>query len=159
MTRARTADDWLREYGESHRNPVNKRLHYVCVPLIVWCVAGLLWSIPMPSALGAGFPWLNAATLAVLAALAYYAYLSLFLALGALPLLIAIFWSVGIVARHCAVPLWAICGLLFVLAWIGQFLGHAVEGKRPSFLKDVQFLMIGPLWLLADLYRRLGVRY
>ncbi len=49
--------------------------------------------------------------------------------------------------------------VLFVAAWIGQFIGHMIEGKRPSFFKDIQFLMIGPLWLLADVYRRLGIRY
>jgi uncharacterized membrane protein YGL010W len=49
--------------------------------------------------------------------------------------------------------------VLFVLAWVGQFIGHRIEGKRPSFFQDLQFLLIGPLWLLADLYRRLGVRY
>jgi len=48
---------------------------------------------------------------------------------------------------------------LFVLAWIGQFIGHAIEKKRPSFFKDVQFLMIGPMWLLANVYRRLGIRF
>jgi uncharacterized membrane protein YGL010W len=57
------------------------------------------------------------------------------------------------------VPLWNICIFLFVVAWIGQFIGHAIEGKRPSFFKDVQFLLIGPLWLLADAYRRLGIRF
>jgi uncharacterized membrane protein YGL010W len=68
-------------------------------------------------------------------------------------------WSLDLVERSSALPLWGICLLLFVLAWIGQFIGHAIEGKRPSFFKDVQFLMIGPLWLIADVYRRLGVRY
>jgi uncharacterized membrane protein YGL010W len=56
-------------------------------------------------------------------------------------------------------PLWRIGAILFVFAWIGQFIGHHIEGKRPSFLKDIQFLMIGPLWLLASLYRRFGIRY
>jgi uncharacterized membrane protein YGL010W len=55
-------------------------------------------------------------------------------------------------------PLWASCAVLFIVAWIGQFIGHAIEGRRPSFFKDLQFLLIGPLWLLADLYRRIGLR-
>jgi len=57
------------------------------------------------------------------------------------------------------VPLWMSCVTLFVLAWIGQFVGHAVEGKRPSFYKDLQFLMIGPLWLLAQVYKRAGISF
>jgi uncharacterized membrane protein YGL010W len=115
---------------------------------------GFLWCIPTPRAMSA--PLENWAGLTVLAALLYYAYLSLPLALGALPVLAAMLWSVGAVARLSPVPLWALCGALFLLAWIGQFIGHAIEGRRPSFFKDLQFLMIGPLWLLADLLRRLG---
>ena len=58
-----------------------------------------------------------------------------------------------------ATPLWQVCLAIFVVAWIGQFVGHAVEGRRPSFFKDVQFLLIGPLWILAFVYRRLGLSY
>lgn len=43
--------------------------------------------------------------------------------------------------------LW-IYSAIFVVAWIAQFYGHHVEGKKPSFFADLQFLMIGPLWLL-----------
>jgi uncharacterized membrane protein YGL010W len=155
----RSAAEWLDDYGVSHRNPVNKRLHWVCVPVIVWCVMGLLWSLPFPSELRAASPAWNWATLAVLATLIYYAFLSLPLALGALPVLLAMLWSVAEVERGAPMPLWMVCGGLFVLAWIGQFIGHNIEGKRPSFFQDLQFLMIGPLWLLADVYRRLGMAY
>ena len=71
---------------------------------------------------------------------------------------LALLWSINLVVQWGALPLWSVCLFLFVAAWIGQFIGHAIEGKRPSFFKDVQFLMIGPLWLLADVYRRLGIR-
>ena len=56
-------------------------------------------------------------------------------------------------------PLWLTSVVIFIVAWIGQFVGHAVEGKRPSFFKDLQFLLIGPLWLLAAAYRRFSVPY
>jgi uncharacterized membrane protein YGL010W len=61
--------------------------------------------------------------------------------------------------KHAAWSLWAICLVLFALAWVGQFIGHHIEGKKPSFLKDLAFLMIGPAWLLAKLYRRFGIAY
>jgi uncharacterized membrane protein YGL010W len=153
----RSAAEWLNEYGESHRNPTNKLLHWICVPVIVWCVVGLLWSIPLPGPIRSQFPAFNWAALALGAALIYYAWLSIPLALGALPLLALMLWSVGSLARATSVPVWAICDALFVLAWIGQFIGHAIEGKRPSFFKDVQFLLVGPLWLIAAVYRRFGV--
>jgi uncharacterized membrane protein YGL010W len=152
----RSADDWLNEYGDSHRNPTNKALHWVCVPVIVWCVIGLLWALPVPDALRTAAPAVNWGSIAIFGALVYYAFLSIPLALGALPLLAAFAWSID---RLAPLPLWSICGSLFVLAWIGQFIGHSIEGKRPAFFKDVQFLMIGPLWLLSQLYRRLGFRY
>jgi uncharacterized membrane protein YGL010W len=56
-------------------------------------------------------------------------------------------------------PLWLVSAIVFVVAWIGQFYGHKVEGKKPSFLKDIQFLLIGPAWLLHFIYRRLGIPY
>jgi uncharacterized membrane protein YGL010W len=56
-------------------------------------------------------------------------------------------------------PLWSVCLALFVAAWIGQFIGHRYEGQRPSFFKDIQFLMIGPLWLLSFIYRKLRIPY
>jgi uncharacterized membrane protein YGL010W len=155
----RTAAEWLDDYSDSHHNPANKALHWVCVPVIAWCVVGLLWLLPFPAGLRAMHPAANWASVAVLGAIGYYAILSPRLALGAAPLLLAFLWSIPIVAGWSTAPLWSICLFLFVVAWIGQFIGHAVEGKRPSFFKDIQFLMIGPLWLLADVYRRLRIRY
>src|SRR5271157_5442103 len=90
----RSAAEWLDEYGTSHRHPTNKLLHWVCVPIIVWCVIGLLWSLPVPSALHAPHHLANWGSLAVLAALIYYALLSVPLALGALPVLLAMLWSI-----------------------------------------------------------------
>src|ERR1700734_170100 len=155
----RTAAQWLDDYGESHRNHTNKALHWICVPVIAWCVLGVLWSLPFPGGIRALHPTANWASIAVLAALIYYSLLSLPLALGALPWLFAFLWSIDWLDRAASVPLWSVCVILFVVAWIGQFIGHAIEGKRPSFFKDLQFLMIGPLWLLADVYRRLGISF
>jgi uncharacterized membrane protein YGL010W len=152
----RRVDQWLSDYGESHQNPTNKRVHWICVPIIVWCVIALLWSIQIVADRHA---YLNLGVLAVAAALLYYAALSLPLALGALVLLFAMLMSVAAVAEFGIGTLWRVAATLFVLAWIGQFIGHRIEGRRPSFLKDLQFLLIGPLWLLADLFRRLGIRY
>jgi uncharacterized membrane protein YGL010W len=155
----RTADQWLDEYGSSHRNPTNEALHWICVPVILWCVLGLLWVTPFPSGVSAAIRFANWATLITLFAVVYYALLSVPLALGILPLLILMLCSLDALSRNTLAPLWLICVSLFVLAWIGQFIGHAIEKKRPSFFKDLQFLMIGPMWLLANVYRRVGIRF
>lgn len=154
----RTVHQWFDEYTESHRNPRNELLHFICVPAIVMTVVGFLWAIPVPAAFAAVSPWLNWATIATAAAVVYYFSLSPALGVGAtLGLLVML----GIVSwlDTLSWPLWLTCLVIFVVAWIGQFIGHAFEGKRPSFFKDVQFLLIGPLWLLGHLYRRLGLNY
>ena len=149
----------LAEYGESHQNPTNKLVHWVCVPLIMFSLLGLLWSVPVPGFIQNISPWLNWGTFVMALALLYYVRLSGRLALGMVLVWIAMAAGLRVVAELAALPLWAICLLIFALAWVGQFWGHKVEGKKPSFLKDLQFLLIGPLWLLHFVYRRLGWRY
>lgn len=154
----RTVTEWLGEYGASHKNPTNELLHWVCVPLIVLTLLGLLWSLPVPDLFAGISPWVNWATVATFAALLYYLSLSPALAVG-----ILIAFTVLLLITHWLAtlpwPLWLTSITIFVVAWIGQFIGHAIEGKRPSFFKDLQFLLIGPLWLLATAYRRMGLRY
>jgi uncharacterized membrane protein YGL010W len=154
----RSVTDWLGEYGASHQHPTNKLLHWICVPAIVLAVMGFLWSVPVPAALTAVSPSINWATLAAAAAVIYYLMLSPSLAVG---VLLAFVVLLAIVQWLAALPwpLWLTSLVIFAVAWIGQFVGHAVEGKRPSFFKDVQFLLIGPLWLLAAAYRRFSLPY
>ena len=149
----------LAEYGESHQNPTNKLVHWVCVPLIMFSLLGLLWSVPVPAAIRNVSPWLNWGTLVMALALLYYVRLSGRLALGMVLVWVAMAAGLRVVAGTAALPLWTICLLIFALAWVGQFWGHKVEGKKPSFLKDLQFLLIGPLWLLHFVYRSLGWEY
>lgn len=154
----RTMHQWLDEYGDSHRNSTNELLHWICVPAIVTTVIGFLWSIPVPQAFAEISPWLNWATLAVAASVAYYFTLSPSLGVGAAVCLVALLFVVRWLDT-LAWPLWLTSLVIFVVAWIGQFIGHSIEGKRPSFFKDVQFLLIGPIWLVSHVYRRLGVAF
>lgn len=150
-----TIEDWLHSYGDSHRNPVNKTIHRLAVPVIAVDVVGLLCALPTATIL----PGVSiVAGAAVVAALLYYARLSPALALGMTLLAIPALAVLGSV--HVALGVWFVPALLlvFVVAWIAQFVGHSIEGARPSFFKDLQFLLIGPLWLLADAYRRVGLR-
>ena len=154
----RSIHAWLEEYGESHRNPVNKAIHWICVPVIYFCVIGALASIPPHELPGIGrIPW---AKLVVGAALfGFYLPRSISLMAGMAVWSYFCLWLSKVLMDHSPWPLWLLCAVFFTLAWVGQFYGHRVEGKKPSFLKDLQFLMIGPAWLMADLYRRLGIPY
>ena len=154
----RTIDDWLDEYGASHTNRVNKRLHWICVPIIVWCVLGVAWLLPVPEYLRRLTPFLNWGTLIAAAGVLYYLRLAPLLAFGMIPILVLMFTLMHGVDSWGYAWRWGIYLGLFVIAWIGQFIGHDIEGRRPSFFKDIQFLLIGPLWLLADVYRRWGWR-
>jgi uncharacterized membrane protein YGL010W len=154
----RTVTQWLGEYGASHQNPTNKLLHWLCVPPIVLSVMGFLWALPVPASFSALSPGINWATLIAALALVYYLTLSPALALGVL-LAFAALLALTHALAQLPWPLWLTSLVIFVVAWIGQFIGHAIEGRRPSFFKDVQFLLIGPLWLLAAAYRRLGISY
>lgn len=145
---------WLDQYGESHTNPINKTIHWVCIPLIVFSLLGLLASVPIPGAT----PFVHLGTVVCAAAIAYYFVLSPALAVGMIGVSAATLAVVAALSTS-SVPLWAISLTVFVAAWIGQFVGHKIEGKKPSFFEDLQFLLIGPMWLLADLYRRVGIGY
>ena len=152
------ADKWLDEYGRDHAHAANKALHWVCVPLIVTSLIGLLWSLPVPEAFSQSSPVLNWGTLFIMASVVYYFIMSLTLAFGILPFLVLVVVIVSWV-DGLATPLWLISAVAFVLGWLGQFIGHRIEGKPPSFFKDLQYLMIGPIWLLAAVYRRLHIPY
>ncbi|MBC8028148.1 MAG: DUF962 domain-containing protein [Steroidobacteraceae bacterium] len=153
----RTVQQWFDEYSESHSHPRNELLHIVCVPAIVLTVIGFLWAIPLPAPVAEVSPWLNLATAGVAAAILFYFTLSVRLGVGAAIALVSMLFLVRWLDT-LSWPLWQTCLAIFVIGWVGQFIGHAIEGKRPSFAKDIVFLLIGPLWLLGHLYRRLGIR-
>lgn len=151
----------LDEYSESHQNGTNKRIHWICVPAIFWSIIALLYSIPtefLVELFGESF-FANWAVLAMILVLFYYLSLSVSLSVGMLLFISASLWGSNILLHSSNFPLWAIAVIVFVVAWIGQFYGHKVEGKKPSFLKDIQFLLIGPIWLMHFIYKRLGIKY
>jgi len=155
----KTIHEWLREYGESHQNKTNKTIHWICVPLIMFSLVGLLWSIPIPEIFTRINFLFNYGTLFMILALLYYLTLSVRLAIGMLIMVTGLIAGNYYLAKIGSPPLWVISLIIFVVAWIGQFIGHYIEGKKPSFLKDLQFLLIGPLWLLSFIYKKLEILY
>lgn len=152
----RTMQSLLAEYGESHQNPTNKLVHWFCVPTIVFSVVGLLYGVKFGEVSLLGLPP-NLATVVLVLTLIYYVRLSPSLAVGFFLFSLVCLYLCGLIEQS-GLSLWKVSVGLFVAAWIVQFWGHKVEGKKPSFLKDVEFLMIGPAWLLSFIYARLGIR-
>lgn len=151
----------LDEYSESHQNKFNKKIHWVCVPLIFWSIVAFFYSIPtdfLTKLLGEQF-YSNWAILMLIPVLIYYFSLSIPIALGMIAFIGSCLFLSNLLLHFIDFPLWISALIVFVLAWIGQFYGHHIEGKKPSFLKDLQFLLIGPAWLLHFIYKKRGIRY
>lgn len=157
----RKIDQLLAEYGGSHQNETNKTIHWICVPLIFLSAMGLLASIPPGSLtgwLGDG-PYANWAGIALVLVLIYYVSLSIPLSIGMMLFGALCLYIIYQLSTIPGTPLWLTSVIIFVVAWITQFYGHKVEGKKPSFLKDIQFLLIGPAWLMHFVYRKIGIPY
>lgn len=156
--RTRRIDVLLAEYGESHQNPTNKTIHWIAVPVIAWSVIAILWALPTPGFFPANL-YVNWATIACALAFIYYLTLSIPLAIGMAAFSALSIAIIRLLETNLTIRVEWIAGALFVFAWVFQFAGHEVEGKKPSFFKDLQFLLIGPAWLMHFLYRRLGIPY
>jgi uncharacterized membrane protein YGL010W len=153
----RDINDWFASYSKDHQNPTNRLIHWVCVPAILWSVIAAIWTLPVPSSLGQPGLW---CALIMVGVLTFYWRLSR--PLGAA--MIALFLVLAL-ATHFAYDalgptrLLELAAVVFVLAWIGQFVGHKLEGARPSFLTDLVYLLIGPAWLVGKIMRRAGIAY
>ncbi|KOO15266.1 hypothetical protein AKJ18_09700 [Vibrio xuii] len=134
---------WLCEYGESHQNPINQKIHKVAVPGIFLSVVGLIWSIPSIELFGLSLNWVWVAAFPVMV---FYFRLSLsvfLMMLGFTLACIALVWSIELMQ----ISIFFFSLTLFAILWLLQFIGHKIEGKKPSFFEDLQFLLIGPIWV------------
>jgi uncharacterized membrane protein YGL010W len=104
-------------------------------------------------------PYANWATVLLVLSVIYYVSLSISLSIGMMIFSAVCLTLANFIAQLNIAPLWLVSIIIFVVAWIGQFYGHKVEGKKPSFFKDVQFLMIGPAWLMHFIYKKVGIPY
>lgn len=146
----------MNEYSESHKNKANIVIHTIAVPAIYFVTLGLIWSIPTPNFLD--YFQLTWAHVLVIPTLYYYFKLSG--PIGAAMTLLTIVSFFGIkLLEALSISVWQFCIAMFVVMWILQFVGHVIEGKKPSFFKDIQFLLIGPAWWWAHWLKRLNINY
>lgn len=153
----REVDRLLDNYSEDHRHPTNQAIHWLAVPLIVWSVVAAVFVIPVPAAIGRPGLW---AALAMVGAIAWYLRLSRTLAYTLTVVFIAMlastWWLYGAIG---ATNLLITAIAVFISAWAIQFIGHQIEGRRPSFLTDLVYLLVGPMWLTSKALRRFGIQY
>ena len=140
----RRVDQLLAHYGESHQNPRNELIHFIAIPLIMLSLVGMMFAL---------HPFVAYAFMA--ASMVYYARLSVVFLLTMVvwsALTVALLFAMGTLVLPTSVA-------IFVGAWILQFIGHRIEGKKPSFFEDIQYLWVGPLFVLSKLFGRLGVKW
>ncbi len=143
-THERKIDQLLAHYGSSHTHPTNELIHFAAIPLIMLSLCGLLFAL---------HPWVAYAFVG--ASMVYYARLSwLFFVCMCIwsVLILAIVYAMGSYVLPASVA-------IFIVAWIIQFVGHKIEGKKPSFLEDIQYLWVGPMFVLSKLFGKLGVKW
>ena len=154
----KTINDWLNAYGESHQNKINKIIHWFCVPIITFTLLGLLSLINYDFSMSGGHYNINLAGLLIVIAIIFYLRLSWSISIGMFLFTgICLFYINKLEATYSNQILLKYYLISFIIAWIGQFIGHKIEGKKPSFFEDLQFLLIGPAWLMSFIYKKLNI--
>ena len=159
----KSIQQWINEYGESHQNPTNKAIHWICVPLIMLSLLALLGKIPffineqILFSIGSEPILLNWTILFLAFCVAFYLRLSFTLSVGMLLVSLCMLFLISYMKYYDS-EVWRLSLAIFIFAWIGQFIGHKIEGKKPSFFEDLQFLLIGPAWLLSFIYKKIGIK-
>ncbi|MGZ3789369.1 MAG: Mpo1 family 2-hydroxy fatty acid dioxygenase [Bacteriovorax sp.] len=143
---------YLNEYALSHQNKTNVLIHKICVPAIMFSVLGILKAMPVPDS----WPlWLDLSYFAIAGSLIFYGGLKNIRVLLAM----ALFFVPQVLILEFLRPRFFLLSLfIFVVAWILQFIGHKIEGKRPSFFKDLFFLLIGPVWVVTFFAEQMGIK-
>lgn len=146
--------DHLSQYAAYHRDPRNIASHFIGIPLIVVAVAVLLsrpeWSV--------GELWISPAVIAALASAWFYLRLELKLGVLMTVLMGLSVWAGHVLAQQSTM-VWLSSGLaMFVIGWVIQFVGHHYEGRKPAFVDDLSGLIVGPLFVVAELAFMLGMR-
>ncbi len=152
----RSIEKLILRYGESHQNRTNVLIHTIAVPSIYFVSLGLLWSVPVPSFIDQfSVTWAHLVTLPIL-----YYYFLLSGPIGAAMTLLTILCFGGInLLAFLGVSVWKFSLILFVVMWVLQFIGHKIEGKKPSFLEDLRFLLVGPAWWWVHWLKRININY
>ena len=147
----RSLESYLEEYSESHQNPTNILIHKFCVPTILFSILGILKALPVPVT----WPlWIDWSTVFIAASLVYY---GLFKNVRVVLAIIVMIVPMLLILEALRPRFFVLSVTVFMVAWVGQFIGHKIEGKKPSFFKDIFFLLIGPVWTMNSLASETGV--
>lgn len=151
-------DNWLTDYGNAHRELNFPLIYWVSVMTVVMATVGMLWSLPVPEEFARISPVLNWGSIFLMAAVVYYFIISMALAIGMLPVIFAmVLGFVSIADSDWSLP--QLSAGLFALSLTGLYLGHISGPGLAGVVRDIQMMMIAPVWLLSRLYRHVGIPY
>lgn len=146
----------INHYGESHQNKTNIWIHAIAVPSIFFVTIGLIWSIPVPEFVAQ----FNVTWAHILAVPMLYYYFLLSGPIGAAMTLLTIVVFGGIKLLNAfGISVWQFSLALFIVMWVLQFVGHKIEGKKPSFFEDLRYLLVGPAWWWVHWLKRMNINY
>ena len=140
----KSLEEWFTDYAVCHQHPTNQLIHVICVPAILFSTMGLIWAIPSLAWGGWDINWLYPVILGITI---FYSTIDFKYSLYMFFVQLVFLGGFNMIANFGLSVGW-ICTAVFIVAWVAQFYGHEVEGKKPSFFKDVSYLLIGPLWVL-----------
>ncbi|MCL1036915.1 DUF962 domain-containing protein [Shewanella submarina] len=140
----------LSAYKSVHLNPSNIKTHFVGIPMIIWSLFLLLGMVRFDTPGGQ----VSVAMIFTLVVLIYYMWLHVKLAMGMVVFILPVLYTTEAIV---GVPyaLW-IALAVFVVGWIFQLIGHQYEKAKPAFVDDMNQLLIGPIFLMAEVYFYLG---
>lgn len=148
------SDGWLQQFGESHQGLAHPLAFWLGVPALIAGYVGLLWCLPIPAQFYDISPLLNWGSAFLMAAAVYYFIISMPIAMGLLPLLLAVA-ALHLWAAHSLTSQLELSLTLGVLGVAGLWVGH--RQSLDALLRDILHVMIAPAWLLSLIYRRLGI--
>lgn len=156
----RKVDLLFAEYSKSHRNTINKMIHWICVPLIFWTILGFVSLVPAPHLCISYFGCISIVSIITVVLITlFYVRLSFRISLIMIMMMFLAEYFIYLTNISLGKQSWILYMLVFIITWVFQFIGHQIEGKKPSFMQDIQFLLVGPIWLLGFILKKTGIKY
>jgi len=150
----RNATELLAQYAEYHRDRRNIATHLVGVPMIVFGVGVLL---ARPAFMLGGIS-LSPAWLLFAATAAWYLTRGHLVVGAAVSAVVGVLLVLAHGVAYGSTASWLAWGLgAFVVGWAIQFVGHYYEGRKPAFVDDLAGLLVGPMFVTAEVLFALGL--
>ena len=144
-------------YTAYHRHPLNRVIHFIMVPAIVWSL--LVWTDLVPLFTISGID-ITLAFVLMGALLVWYLMMDFALGVASVAVFtVLLVTAISLNETVGAATAAGIAGIVFVASWVFQFLGHGVwEKRRPALMDNALQVLIAPMFLVAETAFSLGFK-